>query len=54
MQFNITNKSIIDLSKIFSPTILKELCSTGNSKKLRKILDELNKFRFEEGDHVKQ
>lgn len=42
MQFNITNKSIIDLSKIFSPTILKELCSTGNSKKLRKILDELN------------
>ena len=42
MQFNITNKSIIDLFKIFSPTILKELCSTGNSKKLRKILDELN------------
>lgn len=42
MQFNITNKSIIDLSKIFSPTILKELCSTGNSKKLRRILDELN------------
>ena len=42
MQFNITNKSIIDLSKIFSPIILKELCSTGNSKKLRKILDELN------------
>ena len=42
MQFNITNKSIIDLSKIFSPTILKELCSTGNSKELRRILDELN------------
>ena len=42
MQFNITNKSIIDLSKIFSPTILKELCSNGNSKKLRRILEELN------------
>ena len=42
MQFNITNKSIIDLSKIFSPTILKELCSNGSSKKLRRILEELN------------
>lgn len=41
MKLNISKKSIIDLAKIFSPTILKELSINGNSKKLKKILDEL-------------
>lgn len=38
MQLNITNKNFIDLAKIFSPTILKELSENGKSKKLTQIL----------------
>lgn len=41
MHLNISNDKMIDLSKIFSPTILKELINSGNSKKLTKILQEL-------------
>lgn len=41
MKFEISNKNIVDLAKIFSPTIIKELSINGNSKKLRRILDEL-------------
>ena len=33
---------------------LKAKCSCFDNEEVNKILDELNKFRFEEGDHVKQ
>jgi hypothetical protein len=33
---------------------LKANCSCFDSEEVNKILDELNKFKFEEGDHVKQ
>ena len=33
---------------------LKAECSCFDKEEVNKILDELNKFRFEEGDHVKQ
>ena len=33
---------------------LKAECSCFDKKEVNKILDVLNKFRFEEGDHVKQ
>lgn len=33
---------------------LKSECSCVDKEVVNKILDELNKFRFEEGDHVKQ
>ena len=33
---------------------LKAECSCFDSEEVNKILDELNKFKFEEGDHVKQ
>ena len=33
---------------------LKATCSCFDKEEVNKILDELNKFRFEEGDHVKQ
>ena len=33
---------------------LKSECSCIDKEEANKILDELNKFRFEEGDHVKQ
>ena len=33
---------------------LKASCACFDSKEANKILDELNKFRFEEGNHVKQ
>ena len=33
---------------------LKVDCSCFDKEEVNKILDELNKFRFEEGDHVKQ
>ena len=33
---------------------LKAECSCFDNEEVNKILDELNKFRFEEGDHVKQ
>lgn len=42
MQFNISNRSIVDLARVFSPTILKELSSSGKSDKLSQILRELN------------
>jgi hypothetical protein len=41
MQLNISNKSIVDLAKIFSPTIIKELSINGNSEKLTRVLKEL-------------
>lgn len=41
MNLCISDNKIIDLSKIFSPSILKELISNGKSKKLTKILHEL-------------
>ena len=33
---------------------LKAECACFDEEEVNKILDELNKFRFEEGDHVKQ
>ena len=33
---------------------LKANCSCFDKEEVNKILDELNKFKFEEGDHVKQ
>jgi hypothetical protein len=42
MTFNLNDKKFIDLSKIFSPTILKELSKTGKSNKLSNILIELD------------
>ena len=33
---------------------LKAKCSCFDNEEVNKILDELNKFRFKEGDHVKQ
>ena len=33
---------------------LKAECSCFDNEEVNKILDELNKFKFEEGDHVKQ
>ena len=33
---------------------LKAKCSCFDNEEVNKILDELNKFRFEEGDHVRQ
>ena len=33
---------------------LKAECSCFDKEEVNKILDELNKFRFEEGDHVRQ
>ena len=33
---------------------LKAKCSCVDNEEVNKILDELNKFRFKEGDHVKQ
>ena len=33
---------------------LKAECSCFDSEEVNKILEELNKFKFEEGDHVKQ
>ena len=33
---------------------LKSTCSCFDSEEMNKILEELNKFKFEEGDHVKQ
>ena len=33
---------------------LKAECSCFNNEEVNNILDELNKFRFKEGDHVKQ
>lgn len=42
MQFDISNKSIVNLAKVFSPTILKELSNTGKSNKLSSILNELS------------
>ena len=33
---------------------LKAECSCFDSEEVNKILDELNKFKFKEGDHVKQ
>ena len=33
---------------------LKSTCSCFDSEEVNKILEELNKFKFEEGDHVKQ
>ena len=33
---------------------LKANCSCFDSEEVNKILEELNKFRFEEGDHVRQ
>ena len=33
---------------------LKAECSCFDNEEVNKILDELNKFRFEEGDHVRQ
>ena len=33
---------------------LKSNCSCFDSEKVNKILEELNKFKFKEGDHVKQ
>ena len=33
---------------------LKATCSCFDSEEVNKILEELNKFKFEEGDHVKQ
>ena len=44
MQFNISNGSKVDLARIFSPTILKELSITGKSDKMSKILRELNLY----------
>lgn len=44
MQFNISNGSKVDLARIFSPTILKELSNTGKSDKMSKILRELNLY----------
>lgn len=44
MQFNISNGSKVDLARIFSPTILKELSITGKSDKMSNILRELNLY----------
>ena len=33
---------------------LKAECACFDEEEVNKILDELNKFRFEEGDHVRQ
>ena len=33
---------------------LKAECSCFDNEEVNKILDELNKFKFKEGDHVKQ
>lgn len=44
MQLNISNGSKVDLARIFSPTILKELSITGKSDKMSKILRELNLY----------
>ena len=33
---------------------LKAKCSCSDNEEVNKILDELNKFRFKEGDHVRQ
>ena len=33
---------------------LKAECSCFDKEEVNKIMDELNKFRFEEGDYVKQ
>ena len=33
---------------------LKANCSCFDTEEVNKILDELNKFKFKEGDHVKQ
>lgn len=41
MEFEISNNKLVDLAKVFSPKILKELSSSGASKKLVSILDEL-------------
>jgi len=37
----ISNNNYVDLSKIFSPTIIKELIKNGHSYKLKNILSEL-------------
>lgn len=42
MQFDMPDKNIVDLAKVFSPTILKELSTTGRSNKLYQILNDLN------------
>ncbi len=42
MNLNISEKKLIDLVKIFSPTIIKELSINGKSKKLTQILNDLN------------
>ena len=42
MQLNISNNNIVDLAKVFSPRILKELSIYGNSEKLKRVLKELD------------
>lgn len=42
MEFKISENKLVDLAKIFSPKILKELSSEGVSKKLLRILQELD------------
>jgi len=41
MMLNVSNNNFVDLSKVFSPLVLKELINNGSSKKLKNILSEL-------------